>query len=275
VDQFQGALPGLGPTRPFLRWLGRKTQIIPDLLKRVPRNIGTYHEPFLGSGALFFALRPPVAVLSDINDRLIRTFKVVRDDVVPLIDKLKLMPVTDAYYQAMREIVPDELTDREVAAWMIYVNRRSFNGVYRVNQQGGFNTPPDRLSRRTVCDSKALMASSLALEGADLYSRDFEDVRQRTKPGDFVYCDPPFVPTGTSKAHAYDSKPFTWDDQRRLHAMAKDLKHRGISVLISISASSVVFELYRQDFEIDVVRVKRLVSAGLKGRQVVDELLIY
>jgi DNA adenine methylase len=173
--------------RPFVKWAGGKGQLLPALLERVPRNIDTYYEPFLGGGALFFALfsdpaaAPRRAVLNDANRELITTYRVVRDDVRGLTERLRdleqrYLPATEdnraELYYDVRDEEPDEAL--EIAARLIFLNKTCFNGLYRVNRHGQFNVPHGRYARPRILDCEALTAASRALQDTELLTGDFE-----------------------------------------------------------------------------------------------------
>lgn len=141
---------GERPCRPFLKWVGGKRQLIPDLLARAPRSFGRYFEPFVGRGALFFHLRPRNAVLADANERLIRTYRGIRDDVGAVIDLLRTYPYESDFYCRFRALDVDARSDAEVAAWFVYLNRAGFNGLYRVNRGNHFNVSFGRYVNPTV-----------------------------------------------------------------------------------------------------------------------------
>ena len=196
------------PPRPFLKWAGGKRQLLPDLLHQVPPDYSgfRYFEPFVGGGALFFALRPKRAVLADVNERLIRTYKGVRDDVQTVIGLLGKYPHDATFFYRLREEQIDSGTDAEVAAWFIYLNKTGFNGLYRVNRDNRFNVPFGRYVRPKICDKATLLACSSALADVELLVADFEVVVAKAKRGDFVYFDPPYVPlSATSSFTSYTS----------------------------------------------------------------------
>ena len=261
--------------KPFLKWAGGKRQLLPHLAEHAPAKQFVYHEPFLGGGALFFHLQPKKAFLTDSNVRLIRTYQGVRDQVENVIDELSSFKHSKSFFQKMRARSIDGASDSEVAAWFIYLNRTSFNGLYRVNSKNVFNVPIGRYKNPTICNAELLRACSLALRSAVLSVADFSSVVDRVKRGHFVYLDPPYVPlTTTSHFTSYTSTGFGDADQVRLRDVATKLKKRGASVLISNSSAPRVHELYR-DFERKVLAARRNVNNRGDGRGPVPELLIY
>ena len=261
--------------RPFVKWVGGKRQLLPTLMERAPRDAATYFEPFIGGGALFFALHPRVAVLADVNERLILTYKGVRDTVDEVIRLLRTYPHDSAFFYRMREKSIDTGSDAEVAAWLIYLNKTGFNGLYRVNRANRFNVPFGRYKNPNICDEPTLRACSAALTKTELLVADFEVVTARAKRGDFVYFDPPYVPLSvTSSFASYTSGGFGPAEQTRLRDTARKLKRRGVRVLLSNSSAPFVRSLYDEGFKLTEVSATRMVNSKATARGSVVELLI-
>lgn len=262
---------------PFIKWVGGKRQLLPQILGVFPPQYGRYYEPFLGGGAVYYTTGHP-AVLGDINERLVRCNCAVRDQAEAVISLLDSYPDNAQTYASLRQCDIDRGTDVEVAAWLIYLNKTSFNGLYRVNSCNQFNVPRDasREGRRTICDADALRRCSLALRRADLRCGDFEATVQDAQPGDLVYFDPPYVPvSATSSFTGYARGGFTMRDQVRLRDVALGLKARGVSVILSNSGTDDVQRLYSQDFALMPVQATRRVNSRASARGPVKEWLIY
>jgi DNA adenine methylase len=263
------------PIQPFLKWVGGKRQVLPALLDRAPSRFGTYFEPFLGGGALFFALRPREAVLADVNERLVRTYRGVRDSVEEVIERLGTYPHDKRFFLRMRKDDVDQRSDAEVAAWIIYLNRTCFNGLYRVNAENRFNVAFGRYVNPRICDAEGLRECARALASAELLVGDFADVATRAGRGDFVYFDPPYVPrSATSCFTSYDPGGFDTPDQVRLRDIAVALKARGAHVLLSNSSAPLVRTLYQRHFQLTDVEARRAVNCKGEGRGAITELLI-
>ena len=185
-----------GRVEPFLKWPGGKRALLPELLKFVPTDYGTYFEPFLGAGALFFAIRPVKAVLSDKNSDVITCFKQVRDNPQGLVTNLRRLKNSSEEYYRVRSSYPRTPGTR--AARLIYLARLSFNGIYRVNLHGNFNVPYGKRTHRCVCDAKNLRDTSDVLKGKRILCADFESVVKEAKKGDFIYIDPPYTVAHTN-----------------------------------------------------------------------------
>lgn len=263
--------------RPFLKWVGGKRQLVETLLDHVP-GLGkrTYHEPFVGGGALFFALRPAKAVLCDDNERLVRTYVGVRDHVDAVVKLLRSYPHDPAFFQKMRERDIDSADDAHVAAWMIYLNKTGYNGLYRVNSRNVFNVPFGRYVNPKICDEPNLRACSAALQGVEILRDDFTSVLKRAHKGDFVYFDPPYVPlSATSYFTGYTADGFGPERQVHLRDVALKLKGKGVHVLLSNSSAGFVREIYSQGFELEEVHAARNVNCRGDGRGRILELVMW
>ena len=267
--------PALRSARPFLKWAGGKRLLLPHLVPHVPVKYGTYFEPFVGGGALFFHLRPKKAVLADHNLRLVRAYRGVKGSVDWVISLLRRYPHTREFFEEMRKADIDVRPDAEVAAWLVYLNKTAFNGLYRVNAKNRFNVPFGDYDRPNLCDAKNLVACAEALARTEIENEDFEAVVARAKKGDFVYFDPPYVPLSASSSFtSYTAVGFGPEDQRRLRDVARSLKKRGVHVVLSNSSAGAVRELYQEDFTITEIDAARAINAKGSGRGKVKELLI-
>lgn len=268
--------------RPFLKWVGGKGQLLPELAKRVAlaRPYNRYHEPFFGGGALFFWLKANRALgkgqahLTDNNPNLLEAYIGVRDhveEVIRLLEAHKLAHC-EAHYYAVRANVPFLLPDR--AARIIYLNRTCFNGLYRENSRGEFNVPMGRYKNPLICDADNLRAVSAALKRAKLAQRPFREVLHHAVAGDFVYFDPPYWPlSDTSSFTAYAKDNFGRADQEELADVYRQLAERGVRVLLSNSDTPLIHELYA-GFTIETVQATRNVNSKADARGKISELLV-
>lgn len=267
-----------GPkARPVIRWTGGKKQLLSELQKYV-LPFKRYYEPFVGGGALFFDTAPSLATLGDVNDRLIRTYTAIRDDVDKVIEEIKKHPRSPARYEQLRQCRDiDTRADHEVAAWFIYLNKNSFNGIYRVNRKGEYNVPYDATKKNPlICDEENLRACAGALKMVKLVAGDFEEVVKEAERGDFVYFDPPYIPlTATSSFTAYAKGPFGPEEQTRLRDLARCLHERGVQVLLSNSSSDKVRKLYGEPpFTLIEVSATRSVNSDPTKRGAIKEFII-
>lgn len=267
--------------RPFLKWAGGKTQLLDELVRRLPQRFVVYYEPFLGSGALFFQLyRMKLikrAVLSDINRELIVTYSAVRDSVDDVIEIILSFPYDRDFFYQLRSMDPDKLDPTMIAARMIYLNKTGFNGLYRVNRNGQFNVPFGSHARvPKIVDKDNLIAVSRALKGVELICADFQEVLSRAVAGDFVYCDPPYVPISqTSRFTEYQPGGFTDSDQERLRSMCETLSSQGVNVMISnSSAEPVRSRFFPAGFRCDFVNARRFINSVGSKRGIVPEAIL-
>ena len=234
-------------TKPFLKWPGGKrwlTRRIVGLLDGC--RFQRYFEPFLGGGALFFALQPPNAVLSDINADLINTYTQVKYRPLKVIASLKKLRVKEATYKKVRIYNPETKLERAVR--LLYLNRTGFGGMYRLNQNGDFNVPFGGGERTptTLWQDHLLTSASRSLRHTELVCSDFEDQLTEANTGDLVYCDPTYTVTHDNNGFVrYNERNFSWADQIRLAVACRSAARRGATVLVSNAAHDKVLELYR------------------------------
>lgn len=266
--------------RPFLKWAGGKTQLADDLLARRPLRFHAYHEPFLGSGAIFFRLyRENLirrAILSDINAELIDTYLAIRDHVTEVIHILAEFPHSKEFYYEIRKKDPWQLTLPERAARMIYLNKTGYNGLYRVNRKGQFNVPFGRYKSPKYLDRENLLAASRALQNVEILCAPFETVVERAQPGDWVYFDPPYVPLSpTANFTSYYAEGFGLQEQQRLRDVCIALTHKQVYVMISNSDTAIVRSLYSSPmFSINEVLANRAINCNGTKRGKITELVI-
>ena len=268
-------MPTAARATPFVKWVGGKRQILLSLLPHVPSSFGNYFEPFIGGGALFFHLAPRRAILSDSNERLIRAYRGVKKNVEKVIALLASYPYTKKFYLELRAREIDPADDEEVAAWLIYLNKTGYNGLYRVNSRNIFNVPYGKHEKPNICDARTLQLCAAALRGVTLKHADFEQTTKDAILGDFVYFDPPYVPRSiSSRFTSYTASGFGPEQQKRLRDVALSLKRRGVHVLLSNSATPMIEDLYSQHFKLVPVLAKRRVNRHGAGRGAVREYLI-
>ncbi|MEB3223559.1 MAG: DNA adenine methylase [Candidatus Sericytochromatia bacterium] len=259
---------------PFVKWVGGKRSLLPQIMGRIPQRFNAYHEPFVGGGAVFFALQPVKARLSDDNGELVTAYQVIRDDVERLIRHLRTHRVEAEYFYDLRAKDPSRLDPVERASRLIYLNRTCFNGLYRVNSRGGFNVPFGRYKNPLICNEAGLRAASLALSGTAAVHAGYEAVLDQARRGDFVYFDPPYHPvSATANFTGYTAGAFGERDQRRLADVYRALHARGCKVMLSNSDTSLIHELYG-DFNVEIVAAPRLVNRDATKRGPVNEVLV-
>lgn len=263
--------------KPFLKWAGGKTQLLGEITRRLPHEVGRYFEPFAGSAALYFYLTPRTAFLNDSNEELMLTYRVVRDQVQELLSCLtkyeRAHRQDSQHYYRTRAAQPHDEVER--AARFIYLNRTCYNGLYRVNKSGQFNVPLGRYANPSICNAELLRSASAALAGASLWSGDYHNQLAWAQRGDFVYLDPPYCPVSRySDFKRYTKEFFYEDDQRELASVMADLTRRGCNVLLSNSAAPLVYDLYAGRYTVERVQARRNINKVGSRRQAIDELLI-
>lgn len=240
----------------------------------MPQEFNTYFEPFLGSAALFWTLRPRNAVLSDANSELINVYTCVRDrwaDVEKII--LDLNTDRETYYQ-IRAARPTEPHIR--AAYFIYLNKLCWNGLYRVNLKGEFNVPygANQNSAITIPGNLELCSSILGSSKIKIQRADFSESLTLAKEGDFVFLDPPYVTSHNNNGFIeYNENIFSWDDQVRLSELSKSLISRGVHVLVTNANHSAVRDLYCGMRIVEIERTSTLAS-NKKFRGKITEIAI-
>ena len=262
------------PAKPILKWAGGKTQMLGDLLPKVPSSYGRYIEPFLGGGAMFFALQPEQAVIADSNPELINLYRQVANHVDDVVCQLKKYENTQEMFYAVRGQDWTMLPEAEAAARTIFLNKTCFNGLYRVNKKGRFNVPFGKYKNPKICDEEGLKAASAALKKAEIVCGDYLLVLEHyAQPGDFVFLDPPYLPISEySDFKRYTKEQFYEEDHVELAKMVKTLHERGCHVILTNSNHPLVHELYAP-FTIDVIQTKRHISCNGNTRKGEDVIV--
>ena len=249
-------------TRPILKWAGGKTQLLKELIPRIPKHYNRYIEPFIGGGALFFALKPTNAIIADSNPELILTYQQLARNIEKVIEYLEQYTNTSETFYKVRAQDWKELPKAEAAARMIYLNKTCFNGLYRVNRQGRFNTPFGRYKNPNICDIEHLHAASDILKNATIICGNYLDVLNKyASPGDFIFLDPPYIPVSKyGDFKRYTKEQFYEKDQIQLSEEFHRLYNLGCSVILTNSHHPLVEQLYI-DFPQDVISTRRSVSS--------------
>jgi len=255
--------------RPFLKWVGGKRSILPELTARLPQTHGAYCEPFLGGGALFFSVKPAKAQLSDLNFYLVLAYQAVRDDVERLISTLKRHEQNHdkEYYLKARLRIAKESDPTKIGALLIYLNKTCYNGLFRVNQSGAFNVPMGSYTAPNILDEGNLRACSKALQGTVIDQRPFSQVA--IEKGNFYYLDPPYHKAFSS----FDSSGFDDADHEKLAAFCNKLDQAGCYFMVSNSDTPLIRKLY-SGYGIEKVMAGRFVSCKGNQRGKETELII-
>lgn len=268
---------GIHPLPPFLKWPGGKRWLIERHKDLLPHRInGRYIEPFLGGGAVFFHLRPQVAVLSDMNRDLIETYEAVRINRGAVVENLWdhhfLHQQSPDRYYAVRAEIPDTADTR--AARFIYLNRTCFNGIYRVNRKGEFNVPRGNKTNVIMPDDD-WHGWTKALQSAELHHSDFQPLIAQAEKGDFLFVDPPYtIHHNLNGFIKYNEVLFSWNDQIRLAESLDQARKRGAKILMTNANHESVRALYGRGFKKAVISRFSSMSAKSEGRSSFEELII-
>ena len=262
------------PLKPFLRWAGGKRWFVQSHANLLPTKINRYIEPFLGSGAVFFHLRPKSAILGDTNEDLINTYQAVKENwrlVYHYLQRHQRMHTPEYYYRVRNSKLRSSYSR---AAQFIYLNRTCWNGVYRVNEKGKFNVPiGDRSS--VIFEDDCFEEISRALKGAELKTDDFESFINIAQKGDFIFVDPPYTVLHNNNAFIkYNEKLFSWYDQERLFLALKRAKSRGANIVGTNAYHEGLRNLYEGNFHTFPVSRNSGISSNGESRGKYDELLI-
>ena len=268
---------------PVLKWVGGKRQLFETLKPLFPKRRSPYCEPFLGGGAIFFKLQPGTAYVNDLNRELMRVYEVIRDDAENLIEVLSTYKNDAESFYAVRDLDRDKenfsrLSDVERAARIIYLNKTCFNGLYRVNNAGEFNTPFGNYKNPNIVNAPTIRAVSKYLSSPKIVLTycDYADVLRHIPKRTFVYLDPPYDPVSTtSNFTGYVKGGFNRDEQIRLRDCCNDLTERGIKFMLSNSDTEFIRGLYSDSFyNIVQVKAKRAVNSVASKRGDVNEVVI-
>lgn len=287
--------------RPFIKWAGGKTQLLDEVHKSLPRDIAqrknlTYVEPFVGGGAVLFKLLweyPNIkkAVINDINQDLINTYRVVKEELEALIDELSKIQAEylqmgenerKEYFLTNRTLFNSKQSSRvKAAALFIFLNRTCFNGLYRVNSKGEFNVPHGRYKNPRICDADNLRAVSAVLQKVEILCGDFAETERYAGPDTLYYLDPPYKPiTETSSFTSYTKSGFDDADQIRLRDFCNRITKKKALFIASNSdpketnAKETFFDNIYQHFSIKRVSAARMINSNPSGRSPIRELMI-
>ncbi|GAB9205974.1 DNA adenine methylase [Bradyrhizobium diazoefficiens] len=260
--------------KPFLKWAGGKRWLVSSHSYLLPRTFNRYIEPFLGSGAVFFSLRPKEAILSDSNERLIDCYLTVKadpDGVWRYLREFK-RDHSDKFYYEIRNAA--FRSPAKTAAQFIYLNRTCFNGIYRENLRGVFNVPRGTKDSVIFPDDDFNAISKL-LKPVQLLSGDFAGSLQAAKKGDFVFVDPPYTVRHNSNGFVkYNQKIFDWKDQIRLRDEVKAAASRGAKLLITNANHPSIIELYDGIGSATALNRASVISGDSTSRGRYSELVI-
>jgi DNA adenine methylase len=274
--------------QPYLKWVGGKRQLISQIHKYLPAMINKYIEPFLGGGSMLFYLLPNKAIISDINSELINCYKVINSDIGKLLEHLEVhkqeyykrtIEERKKYYYQLRELDREEffdinLTPIERASRTIFLNKTCFNGLYRVNSKGQFNSPFGYYKKPMIYEKNNLLNISKLLQNVIILNCSYEEAVKYAKKGDFIYFDPPYHPiSNTSSFTSYSKERFGEEEQIKLAKTFSNLDNKGCKVMLSNSHCDFTLELYK-DYNINIIEAKRSINSDGNKRGKIKEILV-
>ena len=268
---------------PIVKWVGGKRQLLPEIMPLINKKCSTYVEPFVGGGAVFFELQPKKAIINDYNSELVNVYTVVRDHSEELIEELEKHNRYNngEYFYMIRALdrseAYDTMSDTEKAARIIYLNKTCYNGLYRVNSAGQFNSPYGKYKNPNIVNEDSIRAMSRYLQSNKITIRqgDYKEVLKGLRRGAFVYLDPPYMPISLSSSFTgYTENGFSYAQQVTLKEECDKLRKKGISFLQSNSDCPEIRDLYRE-YEIRKVQEKRRINSKGNKRGEINEVLIY
>ena len=260
--------------KPLLKWAGGKTQLLGELIPKIPKKYGRYIEPFFGGGAVFFAMRPVGGIISDSNPELVNLYRSIAANIDAVTTKLRRYKNTEEVFYTVRALDWTKLSSIEAAARTIFLNRTCFNGLYRVNKSGQFNVPYGRYKNPKIIDEEALKTASAILRNTTIICGDYKTVlRENAQSGDFIYLDPPYLPVSEyADFKRYTKEQFYEEDHVELATEVNRLHELGCHVILTNSNHPLVHKQYRK-FNIKVVQTKRYISCVGKGRSGEDLII--
>lgn len=266
---------------PFVKWVGGKRQLLKEIDKHIPLSFSKFYEPFVGGGAVLFHLQPKNAVINDSNEELVNLYRVIKQSNTELIEDLKKHRNEEKYFYEIRAIDRDKnkfkkLTNIQRASRIIYLNKTCYNGLYRVNRAGEFNTPFGRYKNPNIVNEKIIksVADYLQRYKVKILNTDFEKSLSSIHKGAFVYLDPPYLPVSSSSNFTgYTKEGFNQSEQERLKQLCDHLDEKGVQFLLSNSSTDIIRNLYK-NYNICTVYAKRAINSKADQRGLIMEVLV-
>lgn len=267
---------------PILKWVGGKRQLLDSIEPLIPK-CSTYYEPFIGGGAVLFSRQPDKAVINDSNPELINVYLTIKDEPEALIEKLKehKEKSSEDYFYSIRALDRDKeafenMTNVERAARIIYLNKTCYNGLFRVNSSGEFNSPWGRYKNPNIINETTINALHTYFNKANITIKcgDYREALKGIRKGAFVYLDPPYMPISSSASFTgYTAGGFGEEEQIALKEQCDALNAKGIKFLLSNSSCPFIEDLYK-DYIIEHVNAKRAINANPEKRGEIKEVLV-
>ena len=267
--------------RPFVKWVGGKRQLLDEIEKHIPKRLTKYYEPFVGGGAVLFYRQPTNAVINDSNEELINLYNVIKELPEELIEDLKQYKNEEEYFYKIRRLDRDrekylKLNNIQRASRIIFLNKTCYNGLFRVNSAGEFNSPFGRYRNPNIVNDIVIRATSnyLSEKNIEILNTDYEKSLSKIRKGAFVYLDPPYDPISDSPSFTgYTKNGFDRTEQERLKIVCDVLNSKGIKFLLSNSSTDLIRNLYKE-YNIFSIKAKRSVNSKGNGRGDISEVLV-
>lgn len=254
--------------KPFVKWVGGKTQLLPVIHEMMPKTYNRYFEPFVGGGALFFDLQPKEAIINDVNPSLINAYRQLRADAALVNQQLRLLDETiahegEAYFYDVRTLFNKKLKreemDAQLAAIFIFLSKHSFNGLFRQNNKGEYNSPSNHYTGSSTSE-EILLADGKTLRGRTILCVDFEIAVRDASRGDFVFIDSPYAPLKATCFDKYTAVGFTKEDHKRVARVFHNLDKRGCLCMLTNHNTEFIRSLY-EGFNMREVSVRRAINS--------------
>ncbi len=266
---------------PFVKWVGGKRQLLNEIEKHIPERFSRYYEPFIGGGAVLFHVQPRNAVINDSNEELVNLYNIIKETPEELIKDLKKHRNEEKYFYKVRGIDREKakylkLSDIERASRIIFLNKTCYNGLFRVNSSGEFNSPFGRYKNPNIINAIKLRAVSsyLSKNNIKILNTDYEKSLSNIRKGAFVYFDPPYDPiSNSSNFTGYTKNGFDKTEQQRLKKVCDRLNNRKVKFLLSNSSTEFIRDLYK-DYPIFPIKAKRSINSKGGGRGAITEILV-
>ncbi len=266
---------------PFVKWVGGKRQLLKEIEQHVPAQFTKYYEPFVGGGAVLFHLQPKNAVINDQNEELINLYNIIKNSPNELIEDLKKHKNEEEYFYDIRLLDREKdgyskLTPVQRASRILFLNKTCYNGLFRVNNAGEFNSPFGRYKNPAIVNDITIKAVSnyLSRNNIQILNLDYMKSLSNIRKGSFVYFDPPYDPVSdSSNFTGYTKNGFSRQDQVQLKNLCDSLNEKGVKFLLSNSSTDLIKDLYK-DYTIVTVKAKRAINSKASGRGEINEVLV-
>ncbi len=266
---------------PFVKWVGGKRQLLNEIEKHIPEQFSRYYEPFVGGGAVLFHVRPKNAIINDSNEELVNLYNVIKESPEELIEDLKKHKNEEKYFYEVRGIDREkekylELSNIQRASRIIFLNKTCYNGLFRVNSSGEFNSPFGRYKNPNIVNDVTIKAvgNYLSKNDIQILNTDYEKSLSKIRKGAFVYFDPPYDPISDSSSFTgYTKNGFDRTEQERLKKVCDKLNDKGVKFLLSNSSTEFIRDLYK-DYNIFSIKAKRAINSKGNGRGETTEVLV-